>query len=338
MARGGLPDGVESGGRGLEGRERHNQKMARAVWSGTISFGLVSVPVRLYPATRRQDIRFHEIDRSSGQRIRHQKVVEEAPIPTLPRERGREMSEVPRERGRELDAPTLPSPARGGGDDLRTVAASDVVKGFEVAKDRYVTVAREELEELAPERSRTIDVEQFVDASAIDPIYYETSYYAVPDRDYERAYGLLVDAMRETGKVAIAWFVLRRKRYLAALRPQGRLMVLTTMFHADEILPTAELEPARPADLKKKEREMAALLINTLSGPFEPERYPDDYRQRLKTLIEGRAASARPAMAEVTTGSGVDDLMAALRASVEQARRASKGRAKPAPRRKRKTA
>jgi DNA end-binding protein Ku len=317
--------------------------MPRAVWSGTVSFGLVSIPVRLYPATRRQDVRFHEIDRSSGQRIRHQKVVEVAPTPTLPRERGRELdAPIPtlrRERGRELDAPTLPSPASGGGHDLARVAAPDVVKGFEVSKDRYVTVDREELEQLAPARSRTIDVEQFVDAPAIDPIYYETSYYAVPDRGYERAYGLLVEAMRETGKVAIAWFVLRRKRYLAALRPQGRLMVLTTMFHADEILPTAELEPAKPADLKKKEREMAALLINTLSGPFEPERYPDNYRQRLKALIEGRAASARPATAEVTTGSGVNDLMAALRASVEQARRASKGRAKPpATRRKRKTA
>ena len=221
---------------------------------------------------------------------------------------------------------------------MRMVAASDVVKGFEVAKDRYVTVAREELEELAPERSRTIDVEQFVDASAIDPIYYETSYYAVPDRDYERAYGLLVDAMRETKKIAICWFVLRRKRYLAALRPHGRLMILALMFHADEILPAASLEPAAPSDLRKKEREMAALLINTLSGPFEPERYPDDYRQRLKTLIEGRAASARPAAAAVTVGSGVDDLMAALRASVEQARLASKGRGKPAARRKRKSA
>jgi DNA end-binding protein Ku len=218
------------------------------------------------------------------------------------------------------------------------VAATDVVKGFEVAKDRYVTVAREELEELAPERTRTIDVEQFVDASAIDPIYYETSYYAVPDRDYERAYGLLVDAMRETKKIAICWFVLRRKRYLAALRPHGRLMVLALMFHADEILPAASLEPSAPADLRKKEREMAALLINTLSGPFEPERYPDDYRQRLKTLIEGRAASARPAMPEVTTGGRVDDLMAALRASVEQARLASKQRGKPAVRRKRKSA
>jgi len=314
--------------------------MARAVWSGTINFGLVSVPVRLYPATRRQDIRFHEIDRSSGQRIRHQKVVEVA-APTLPAPIGGGDHRTPSpvqghedmaERGREVraveSAPAMPRP----------VAAGDVVKGFEVAKDRYVTVAREELEQLAPERSRTIDVEQFVDASAIDPIYYETSYYAVPDRDYERAYGLLVDAMRETKRVAICWFVLRRKRYLAALRPHGRLMVLALMFHADEILPAASLEPSAPSDLRKKEREMAALLINTLSGPFEPERYPDDYRRRLKTLIEGRAASARPATAAITSGTGVDDLMAALRASVEQARLVSKSRGKPAVRRKRKTA
>ncbi|TMD18879.1 MAG: Ku protein, partial [Chloroflexi bacterium] len=218
------------------------------------------------------------------------------------------------------------------------VPAADVVKGFEVAKDRYVTVDRGELEELAPERSRTIDVEQFVDSSAIDPIYYDVSYYAVPERDYERAFGLLVDAMQETKRIAICWFVLRRKRYLAALRPHGRAIVLTTLFHADEILPASELEPRAPQDLRKKERDMAALLINTLSGPFEPERYPDQYRQRLKALIEGRAASARPAAAGVLTGGGVSDLMAALQASVEQARRASKARAKPAVRRKRKTA
>lgn len=146
--------------------------MPRAVWSGTISFGLVSIPVRLYPATRRQDIRFHELDRSSGQRIRHQKVVETAP--TLPVPPGERDYGAPPSRGggsyfpREADG--FPEVAR------RPVAAPDVVKGFEVAKDRYVTVAREELEQLAPERSRTIDVEQFVDAAAIDPIYYETSY------------------------------------------------------------------------------------------------------------------------------------------------------------------
>jgi len=311
-----------------------------------ISFGLVSVPVRLYPATRRKDVRFHEIDRLSGRRVRHQRVVESEwapPTPTLPHKGGggfEGLRSAPSRGGtylpqREVGVPPTPTlPLEGGG---RSVAAADVVKGFEVTRDRYVTVGREELEELAPERSRTIDVEQFVDASAVDPIYYDVSYYAVPDRGHERAYALLVEAMRETGKIAISWFVLRRKRYLAALRPQGRLMVLSTMFHADEILPAADLEPAQPRELSKKEREMATLLVNILSGPFEPERYPDEYRQRVKALIEGRAASARPATPEVVTGTGVDDLMAALRASVEQARRAApKGRAKPG--RKRKTA
>ena len=321
--------------------------MARAIWTGTISFGLVTVPVRLYPATRRKDVRFHEIDRLSGQRIRHQKVIEtQVPQASLPPDTGARVSEMdhPRALPARVEVwENLPSPLRGrvaegGIPQMRPVAAADVVKGFEVAKDRYVTVDREELEELAPERTRTIDVEQFVDAAAVDPIYFDVSYYAVPDRGYERAYGLLVDAMRETKKMAICWFVLRRKRYLATLRPQGRLMVLTTMFHVDEILSTAELEPAKPADLRKNEREMAALLINTLSGPFEPELYPDQYRERLKALIEGRAASARPAGIEAPTGTGVQDLMSALRASVEQARRAPRNRGKPAARRKRKSA
>jgi DNA end-binding protein Ku len=303
-----------------------------------MGFGLVSVPVRLYPATRRKDVRFHEIDRSSGRRIHHQRVVEEPtpiPAPTL---RGREslasgLPTIPVSHARSLPLPLEP----GSGPPVRMVASPDVLKGFEVAKDRYIAVGREELEELAPERSRSIDVEQFVDASSLDPIYFDTSYYVVPERDHERAFGLLVDAMQETRRVAISWFVLRRKRYLAALRPHGRLMVLSTMFHADEILPIAELEPAPPRDLRKKEREMAALLLNTLSGPFEPERYPDAYRQRLTALIEGRAEEARPAPSEVLTGTGVQDLMAALQASVERARAAKKGTRTTA-RRKRKSA
>ena len=327
--------------------------MARAIWTGTISFGLVSVPVRLYPATRRKDVRFRELDRLSGQRIRHQKVVEPAPLPE-PFEPARlAPSEAPAQpMSRIATAPEAPRRQGFGASAVQPalpVAAADVVKGFEVSRDRYVRVGREELEELAPERSRTIDVEQFVDAAAIDPIYYDTSYHVVPERDYQRAFGLLVEAMEETKRIAVCWLVLRKKRYLAALRPRGRVMVLATLFHADEILPISELEPAAPRDLRNKEREMAALLINTLSGPFEPERYPDTYRQRLTALIEGRAASARPAAPEVAMGSAVPDLMAALQASVEQARQAAKrphpalprkrGRETPtAARRKRKTA
>lgn len=313
--------------------------MPRAIWTGTIGFGLVSVPVRLYPATKRKDVRFHEIDRFSGQRIRHQKVVEASSSPTFPRTEhfvtGPLPGPPPAGGGRETDMALPLGP--GMEPPVRMVAMPDVMKGFEIAKDRYVTVDPEELEALAPERSRSIDVEQFVDAAAIDPIYFDTSYYVVPNRDHERAFGLLVQTMSETKRVAISWFVLRRKRYLAALRPFGRLMVLSTMFHADEILPVGDLEPAPPRDLRKKEREMAALLINTLSGPYEPERYPDEYREKLTALLNGRADQARPAPSEVVTGSAVQDLMAALQASVEQARAARK-RPRPAAKRKRKSA
>src|SRR5256714_8703487 len=256
--------------------------MARAVWSGTISFGLVSVPVRLYPATRRKDVRFHEIDRQSGQRVRHQRVIEpaatwipalESPAaPTPPSEDG--IKRLSRNILASEPPPPYPPPVGEGrtGAVPQPVASRDVLKGYEVAKDRYVTVQREELEELAPEPTRSIDVEQFVEQSAIDPLYYDSSYYAVPERDHDRAFGLLVNVMQETKRIAICWFVLRRKRYLAALRPHGRLMVLATMFHADEILPVGELEPAAPKDLRRKEREVATLLIKTLAGPFEPER------------------------------------------------------------------
>jgi len=333
--------------------------MPRAIWTGTIGFGLVNVPVSLYPATKRKDVRFHEIDRLSGRRIRHQKVVEDVSTPslTLPT-RGRELmgsgGEGESARGREelermvVPTPSLTLPTRGresveGESPLRMVSAPEVLKGFEVSRDRYVTVDRDELEELAPERSRSIDVEQFVNAADVDPIFFDTSYYVVPRRDHERAFGLLVDAMEATKKLAIAWFVLRRKRYLAALRPHGRVMVLATMFHADEVLTVDALEPAAPSDLRKKEKEMAELLVNTLSGPFEPERYPDEYRKRLTALIEGRAASAAPAPQEVVTGTGIQDLMAALQASVEQARAARKGKrtktaAKSSPKRKKKSA
>ncbi len=314
--------------------------MPQAIWSGTISFGLVSVPVRLYPATRRKDVRFHEIDRQSGQRIHHQRVIHAEPRveAAVPAEAEREPERIapPRLAARQV-APQVgrvPQPAAP-----LPVPASDVVRGFEVAPNRYVTIEREDLAELAPEQTRTIDIEQFVDVAAVDLIYYDRSYYAVPDRDHARPYALLTEAMRETKKMAISWFVLRRKRYLAAVRAEGNLMVLNILFFAEEVVPRAELEPRPVADLTKREREMARLLVNTLSGPFEPARYPDEYRQRVQALIEGRAETARPASAVAPTGgSGVEELMAALQASVNAARASAKSKPAPAARRKRKTA
>ncbi len=230
--------------------------------------------------------------------------------------------------------PTASNPPAGS-----TVSAEEVVRGFEVAPNRYVAVDRAELEALEPERTRTIDIEQFVEVDAVDPLYFEASYYAVPGRDHARSFGLLVQAMQRTKRMALGWIVLRRKRHLAALRPQGNLLLLTTMLFADEIVPRAKLEPPVPADLTAKEKEMAALLVNTLSGPFEPERYRDEYREQVRALIQGRAASARPAEPSPTSPA-VADLMAALRASVERARkeRSKATKPKPAARRKRKSA
>lgn len=312
--------------------------MPQAVWTGTISFGLVSVPVRLYPATRRKDVRFHEIDRESGQRIRHQRVTESVTPEPPPESQARSASSLEtRFAPREAVAPP------GVGERLPTapavVPASEIVRGFEVGPDRYVTLEREDLAELAPEQTRTIDIEQFVDAAGVDPIYFDRSYYAVPDRDHARPYALLTEAMRETKKLAICWFVLRRKRYLAAIRADGNLMILTTLFFADEIVPRDGLEPRPVADLSKREQEMARLLVNTLSGPFEPERYPDDHRQRVQALIEGRAKDVRQSRSAAQGRSaGVDELMAALQASVSEARSQRKVKPHPPARRKRKSA
>jgi len=307
------------------------------------------VPVGLYPATRKKDVRFHELDAVTGQRIRHQRVrtSESLSLPGLFNESGNLPApgpsterHHPEERQDEPSPAKQPETAAGPPPEraaTRDVAPDEVVKGFEVAPNRYVTVGREELESLTAERTRTIDIEQFIDASAIDPIYYETSYYVAPDPAQARSFALLLEAMRRTEKLAICWIVLRRRRHLAALRPYGGVMLLTTMLHADEVLPRAELELEAPADLTKKEREMATLLVNTLSGPFEPERYRDEYRQRLLDLIQQRSPAEAPV--SEPTSAKVQDLMEALRASIERARRRpAKPQPKPAGRHKRKSA
>jgi DNA end-binding protein Ku len=220
----------------------------------------------------------------------------------------------------------------------REVQREDIQKGFEVARGQYVTVSPEELTELAPEPSRVIEIEQFVDLSAVDPIYFDTSYYAVPERDAVRSFALLRDGMQKTGTLAISWLMLRRKRRLASVRAFGNVMLVTTMLHADEILPVPQLDRAEPT-ITTKEREMAVLLINTLRGPFEPERYPDQYREKLLAMLQGRAGKAIQAPREPARSDAVPDLMAALRASLEQAKKArQKPAARPTARRRRKSA
>jgi DNA end-binding protein Ku len=182
-------------------------------------------------------------------------------------------------------------------------------------------MTREEVMTLVPERSRVIDVQQFVAVSAVDPIYFESRYYVVPDRESSGPFRLLRQTMAAADRMAIAWVTLRSRRYLSAVRPYQDLMLLTTMVHADEIAKADFWIPDAKAEPSDKELKMARLLIDTLSGPFEPERYPDEHRQRLLEAIEAKAPTTS-AGATSPSPTKVLDLMAALEASVKAAKAA----------------
>jgi DNA end-binding protein Ku len=283
--------------------------MTRAIWSGTISFGLVNIAVSLHAASRAKDVRFHEIDRVTGQRIRRQRV-------RFPVEEKVWFEEPP-------PSPRLPEQAQRFAPAPPEVRPEEIVKGYEVAPDTFVTLTEAEIEELRSQRSRTIDIEAFVDTAAVDPAFFDTGYHVAPQRDYERPFALLVETLATSGRLAVCWIVLRKRRHLAALRPHQGLLLLSTMFFADEVVPVGDVAP-RPAE-KPSERELklAALLVESMSGEFEPSRYEDNYRKRLLDLFASRGGNTRraPNDAEGPIAGGVEELMAALEASLEQARK-----------------
>jgi DNA end-binding protein Ku len=255
--------------------------MARAIWSGAISFGLVNVPVKLYSATSPKSVRFHQLSGKTGARIRQKRV-----DPTTD-------EEVPYE---------------------------DIVKGYEITPDHYVLISSDELEALDPKATRTIDIEEFVDLADIDPIYYDHSYYLAPAAGGAKAYRLLVDAMRESGKVGIGRVVLRSKQQLCALRPSGEALTLSTMLFGDEVLSPDrldELESVNEAEASERELSMAQQLIDSLSADFEPDKYHDEYRERVLNLIERKAAGEDIAIQpQAEEPAAAPDLMAALEASL----------------------
>ncbi len=269
--------------------------MARAIWSGAISFGLVNIPVKLFSAVSKKTVRFHQIDAESGARVRQKRV----------------------------------------GPDDEEIAYEQIVKGYEIGPDRYVTITPEELDGLAPDKTRTIDIEDFVDLEEIDPIYYDHPYYLAPDTGAAKAYQLLVDAMEDAGKVAIARVVIRSKENLVAIRPRDGVLAMETMLFADEVVPTDSLdEMTTDATVKTTEREltMARQLIDSLSSDFEPEKYHDEYRERVLDLIERKAQGETIVIEEPTKEpEKVPDLMAALEASIAASKPAA---SKPAPAKK----
>jgi DNA end-binding protein Ku len=267
--------------------------MPRAIWSGAISFGLVNIPVKLYSAVSKKTVRFHQIDAESGQRIRQQRV----------------------------------NPGSG-----EEVPYDQIVKGYEISPDRYVTITPEELESLEPQKTRTIDIEEFVDLEQIDPIYYDHPYYLAPDKGAAKAYKLLLDAMEEADKVAIARVVIRSKENLVALRSYGGAITMETMLFPDEVTQPESIEElsAVDGDVKttKRELDMAKQLIESLSGDFDPSGYRDEYRERVLDLIERKAAGETITIEEpVAEQKEVPDLMAALEASISASKSPPKKKA-----------
>lgn len=276
--------------------------MARAIWSGSISFGLLNVPVRMYSAVARRNIALREIRESDSARIKHRRFAE-------------------------------------GTDE--EVPYDEIIKAYELTPGQYVPLTKEEMEALAPEKTRAIDVSDFVDLDEIDPMYFDSPYYLGPADGAEKAYGLLAKAMAASGKVAIARFVLRNKEHLAAIRSNGEVLTLTTMRFADEVVPAQELEilPEKAQKPAKREQEMAEQLIESLSTDFVPSAYHDEYREQLLKLIERKAEGKEIVAAdtEAPKATKAPDLMAALEESIAaagKAKKPAKKRKKAAPKAK----
>jgi DNA end-binding protein Ku len=259
--------------------------MPRSIWSGAISFGLVNVPVKLYTAVSPKTVRFNQLNADTGNRISMRRVDPET------------------------------------GDE---VSYDQLVKGYELSRDRYVVVKPEELDAIAPEKTRTIDIEDFVDLSDIDPVYYDHPYWLVPDKGAAKPYALLLEAMRESGKVAIARVVLRNKEQLVAIRPSGDALMMETMVFHDEVVPSDDIDDlpeSSELEVSDRELQMARQLVESLTSDFEPERYRDEYRDKVLELIERKAAGEEIAVQpEAPQPAKVPDLMAALEASLAAVR------------------
>ena len=311
--------------------------MPRAIRSGSLTFGLVSVPVKLYNATAPRDVRFHQFERGTGKRIRYRRVTATAPPPEPWTIGPEELPEGPP--AEEVPAEVTASPAMAGidelpaGTDTEGIPYEHVVKGYEVDRDRFVMVTPEELAALQPEPTRRIEIEAFVDLHEIDPVHFEKSYYVAlqAGAGAEKPYALLLAALQKANRAGIARFVLRSKEYLAAIRPMADAVVLHTLFFADEVRSADEI-PEIPKGMTVAERELriATQLIELLKAEWDASEYRDTYRERVLQLIEEKAGREQVVAAPQTEPRRTEaaDLMAALKASVEAAK------AKKAPARK----
>ncbi|TDC52612.1 Ku protein [Jiangella ureilytica] len=265
--------------------------MARSIWSGFLSFGLVSIPVRLYSATQEHEVDFHQFERGTSDRIRYKRINERT------------------------------------GDE---VEYDDIVKGHEVTGGEYVIVEKDELEEIAPGRSRALEIEQFVELAEIDPIHFQKSYYLGPGGDdNDTSYALLRTALQKTDRAAVAKFVMRSKEYLACVRASGQVLVLETMYFADEIRdPGKELGDLPKAASKGKQLDMAVDLIEAMTEEWKPKQYHDTYTERVEELVEAKRKGEEVVTESAPAATGVTDLLTALQDSVAAAKKGRAGGAR----------
>ncbi|WP_134684421.1 non-homologous end joining protein Ku [Brevibacillus migulae] len=250
------------------------------VWKGSISFGLVNIPVRMFTATEERDIRFRQLHKECHTPVRYAKMCPHC--------------------DRELEA-------------------SEIVRGFEYEKGNFVIVSDEDMESLTPETRRNIEILDFVDLAQIDPIYFDKSYYLSPQESGEKAYALLQAAMRNTGKIAIARFTLRNRQSLAAVRIYENCIVLETIYYPDEVRPVSQVPAlaAEPIAIAENELKMAEELITNMSTSFDPGKYTDEYRQDLQQLIDRKLEGKEVAVSPAAPRANVVDLMQALKASLQ---------------------
>ena len=258
--------------------------MARSIWTGAISFGLVTVPVKMYSAVSRKSVRFHQLNKETGVRIQQKRV-----------------------------DPTT-------GDEVRY---EDIVKGYELTPDQYVIVEPGELDALDPKKTKSIEIEDFVALEEIDPIYFDHPYYLAPGAGGSKPYRLLLEAMRETGRVAIANVVIRSKQQLVAVRPMGEnVLAMSTMVYPDEVVDAStidELGAVEEVEVNSRELDIAKQLVDSLAGTFDADKYRDTYREEVFALVERKAAGKEIAVQPTADedDAEVPDLMSALKASLD---------------------
>ena len=262
-------------------RKSKPSRAPRAIWSGTISFGMVSIPVNLYTATESHDVRFHLLHKRDGVRLKN--------VRWCPK-------------------------------DEKAVPWDEVVRGFEYAKGKYVPISEEDLDHLPVKTVHTVDISDFVKLEEVDPIYYDKAYYLAPEEAGVKAFALLRQALQQTGRAAVAKVAIRDRENLCLVRPYEDLLSMETMFYANEIRSTDDIA-ADGAKVSPKELQMAVSLIENLSDSFDAERYQDEYQAALKQVIDAKVEGAPLPEAPTEKGAKVVDLMEALRASVEQTRK-----------------